>query len=185
VGAIVSGAQLLVARHAAVAVPGICYGQLDVPTTASAESAAATVLEQLARDGTQVARVWTSPWQRTREPATHVAAALGVPLVVDARLSELAFGLWEGRAYLELDGDGEFQRWMRDWREAAPPGGERLLELLDRVRSWRMDVASRQEVALAMTHAGVIRVLRAEARGLAYEDVVHEAVHPLALERVI
>jgi alpha-ribazole phosphatase len=180
-----SVATVLVARHAPVHVPGICYGQLDVPTAMSAAAAAAAVLQQLARDGTRVARVWTSPWRRTRDPATHIASALGVPVVADARISEMSFGRWEGRAYVELDGDAGFRQWMRDWREAVPPGGERLAELVDRVRSWRAEVVACQEPALAMTHAGVIRVLRAEARGLGYEAVAAEKVEPLALERVV
>ncbi|WP_291568096.1 histidine phosphatase family protein [Bradyrhizobium sp.] len=179
-----SVAPVLVVRHAPVHVPGICYGQLDVPTALSANAAAAAVLEQLARDGTRITRVWTSPWRRTQGPATRLADVLGVPLVADARLSELAFGQWEGRAYRELDGDPAFQQWMREWREAAPPGGERLAELVDRVRSWRAEVLSRQEAAVALTHAGVIRVLRAEARGVDYDAVAQETVQPLMLERV-
>jgi alpha-ribazole phosphatase len=178
-------AALFVARHAPVDAAGICYGQSDVPTRIDADAAGTVLLDQLARDGTRVARVWTSPWRRTRGPSTHVAAALGVPLEVDARLSELAFGEWEGRAYAELEVDARFAAWMREWREAAPPGGERLAELVERVRAWRNDVLSRCEVALAITHAGVIRVLRAEARRVPYEAVAYESVDALTLERAI
>jgi alpha-ribazole phosphatase len=181
-GAAVSGAALLVARHAPVDADGICYGQSDVPTRMDAREASALLLEQLARDSARVSRVWTSPWRRTRGPSTLVAAALRVPLAVDPRLSELAFGEWEGRAYADLEGDARFAAWMREWREAAPPGGERLADLVERVRAWKRDVLARSEVALAITHAGVIRVLRAEARRVHYEAVAHEPVDALVLE---
>jgi alpha-ribazole phosphatase len=180
----VSGAALLIARHAPVAVEGICYGQSDVPTTVDAGAASAILLEQLVRDGTRVARVWTSPWHRTRSPSTLVAAALRVPIVVDARLSELAFGEWEGRAYAELEGDARFGAWMRNWQSAAPPGGERLSDLVERVRAWRTDVLSCGEAALAVTHAGVVRVLRAESRGVAYAAVMQERVDALVIEPI-
>jgi alpha-ribazole phosphatase len=179
----VSGTTLFVARHAPVAAAGICYGQSDVQTRVSAEAASAVLLEQLTRDGTRVVRVWTSPWQRTQLPATRVASSLGIPLVVDPRLSELAFGEWEGRPYSELEGDARFAAWMKAWRDAAPPGGETLAQLVERVRAWRRDVLSRGEAALAITHAGVIRVLRAEERGVSYDVVAHEQVEALTLER--
>jgi len=177
-------AALFVARHAAVSVEGVCYGQSDVPTHVDARAAAAVVLEQLARDDVRVERVWASPWRRSREPAEHLASELGVPLAIDARIAELGFGRWEGRRYAELERDPAFVAWMHDWREAAPPGGERLAELLARVAAWRADVDARGEVALAMTHAGVVRALRADARRVPYDAVVGERVTPLRVERV-
>jgi alpha-ribazole phosphatase len=101
---------------------------------------------------------------------------------VDARLSELAFGEWEGRPYAELERDAAFVRWMSDWREAAPPGGERLAELAARVLAWRADVIARSEGLLALTHAGVIRALRALDRGVTYDAVASERVEPLRVE---
>jgi len=180
----VTAATLFVARHAAVSVEGVCYGQSDVPTHVDARAAAAVVLEQLAREGVQVARVWASPWKRAREPAERVAAELGVPLAIDARIAELGFGQWEGRRYAELERDPAFVAWMHDWRESAPPGGERLAELLARVAAWRADVEASDEVALALTHAGVVRALRADARRVPYDTVVGERVTPLRVERV-
>jgi broad specificity phosphatase PhoE len=71
---------------------------------------------------------------------------------------------------------------MQSWRTAAPPGGERLEELLHRVSDWHAEVRARGEAAIAITHAGVIRALRSEARGMSFEDVIAEAVEPLHVE---
>jgi alpha-ribazole phosphatase len=180
----VSTPALFAARHAPVVVEGICYGQFEVPTRVDASAACAVLLDQLGREQVHVTRVWASPWSRTRETAACVASRLEVPLVIDARLSELAFGEWEGRAYAELERTAPFQEWMRNWRDAAPPGGERLEDLVARVRAWRREVLDAGEVALVVTHAGVIRVLRAEKRGVAYDEVLSEPVEGLRLERV-
>ncbi len=179
-----SAPALLVVRHAPVAVEGVCYGQSDVPTLVAPEAASGAIFEQLVAEGATVARVWTSPWQRAREPAAVLAARLGVPLVVDARLSELSFGEWEGRRWADLEEDARFAGWMKAWQEGAPPGGERIAELTARVRAWCRDARALGETALAVTHAGVVRVLRAEARGTGYEAVVEEAVTALKVERV-
>jgi alpha-ribazole phosphatase len=166
-----------------VAVEGICYGQSDVPTGVDAVSACELLLAQLARWPVRIQHVWASPWTRAREPAERIASKLGVPLRVDPRLSELAFGDWEGRPYAELERDPAFRSWMADWREAAPPGGERLADLTARVLGWRAEVIARDEALLAVTHAGVIRTLRAADRGVTYETVVGERVETLAVER--
>jgi alpha-ribazole phosphatase len=177
-------ASLFVARHAPVAVDGICYGQSDIPTQIDANAACDALFAELARGDARIDRVWSSPWRRTLEPALRLAERLGVPLEIDGRLSELAFGVWEGRRYAELETDATFCAWMKAWRDEAPPGGERVADLMERVRAWHLDTRSRAETALAVTHAGVIRALRAEARGLRYEDMVGDPVPSLRIESI-
>jgi alpha-ribazole phosphatase len=179
----VSASVLFVARHAPVAVQGVCYGQSDVPTRMDADEACSQLVAQLVDQRIVLHRIWSSPWKRAREPAERLASRLGIPSTVDARLSELAFGSWEGRPYAELEHDERFAAWMADWREAAPPGGERLSDLVARVDDWRSEVLARGEVALATTHAGVVRALRAAGRGLPYDPA--EPVEALTVERVV
>lgn len=175
---------LFVVRHAKVTTPGICYGQSDVPTELDDDAACEVVAQQMTSFPVRIARVWSSPWQRTRGPAERLAARLGLPLTVDPRLSELAFGAWEGRSYAELEDDAAFRSWMEHWETAAPPHGERLEQLLSRVSHWRREARSREEGVLAFTHAGVIRALRAESRRVAYADVVAEVVEHLQVQAI-
>jgi alpha-ribazole phosphatase len=179
-----SSSRLLVVRHAPVAVQGVCYGQSEVPTLVGAQETCERIMGQL--DGApRIDRVWASPWARAREPGIAVAAILRVPFSVDARLSELDFGEWEGRRYAELESDARFGEWMRNWQEASPPGGERLEDLVFRVRSWRDEALRPGEAALALTHAGVVRALRADARGVTYVSIASEPVEPLVVEAVV
>jgi alpha-ribazole phosphatase len=173
---------LWVVRHAPVSVRGVCYGQSDVATEVDDATAAERVHAQLLAGEVTVARLWTSPWKRTRGLAAALGARLGLEVTVDARLSELAFGAWEGRSYAEIEAsDGaRFTGWMADWQRAAPPGGECVAELVARIDAWRLEAGAHG--GLAITHAGPIRTLRALGRGVGYGDVAAEAVEPLALE---
>jgi len=174
-------------RHAPVTLPGICYGQSDIAVTVPPEEAARTVLTQWVEThaGGLTPHVWTSPWARTRDVAELVAAALGAPLRIDARLSELAFGEWEGRAYAELERDDahRFARWMAAYATESPPGGETVEQLRLRVSSWLTDLRPEPPV-LAFTHAGVMRTVRALCRNATYAAVAGESVEHLRLERV-
>lgn len=170
------------ARHAEVALSGVCYGQIEVPTHLRSEEAAAVLLAQIERDALRIDRVACSPWLRARGPAERVALALGVPVAYDARLSEFAFGEWEGKRYADLEAnDPRFAAWMNAFTALAPPGGERLDELLVRVRAAFADLASTSDAVLVIAHGGPIRALRAIARG---EPFAFGAVPHLAIERI-
>jgi alpha-ribazole phosphatase len=173
---------IFVARHAAVAIEGICYGQHEVETRASPDEAAAALLEQLAARDERIDRVVSSPWSRAREPARRLATRLGIPHTIDARWSELAFGEWEGRRYADLEAhDPRFAAWMREFRTAAPPGGERLDDLVARVRAAYEELAATGDRVLVIAHAGSIRALRAVVRA---QPFAFDAVRHLEIERL-
>jgi alpha-ribazole phosphatase len=158
---------LRVARHAPVTVKGICYGQSDVETELSADDAARAL------GAVSASCVWSSPSRRCAE----IAARLGATHRVDARLLELSFGDWEGRAWSSLEGDALFDAWMRDWKSVAPPGGESVPQLESRVRAWLAELAG--EHAL-VAHAGVVRALRVILRGQSWDEAMRVEVPHLA-----
>jgi alpha-ribazole phosphatase len=164
-------------RHAPVLKHGICYGQSDVETTLGPDLAAARVMAQLG----PIAEVVTSPWERTRPIAERIARARGVELKIDPRVSEIAFGAWEGRPYAELEREPEFVRWSKSWRTESAPGGETLSQLLARVAEF---VRGATPGALVVTHAGVVRALRCACRLERFDEALREPVEPLKVERL-
>jgi alpha-ribazole phosphatase len=164
----------------------MCYGQTDMATRVGASTAAAAVANAFVTlSPSPCAAVYTSPWRRTREVAERLAARWDVPLRVDARLSELSFGEWEGRAYADLERtDAErLHRWMQDYEHVPPPGGETAIALVARVSSWLDEVRALGTVILAVTHAGPIRAARALVSGEPYSVQALSPVAHLELER--
>lgn len=176
--------SLLRVRHAPVAVRGICYGRGDVEVAMDADAACRRVLTSLAerREGAAVTRILSSPARRTRALAEALGVALARPVEIDERLVELSFGAWELRTWdaIEAEDGARLHRWMSRWRLEAPPGGEHVDELVARVGELR--AALGRAPVLAVTHAGVIRALRAIERGVDYAEVMNERVEHLVVE---
>lgn len=168
--------SVLAFRHAPVALAGVCYGQLDVDPTLSAADAAAIVEPQLA--GIAVARIWSSPLRRCSAPARVLAERLGVAHTIDARLSEIAQGAWEGRAWDELERDegAAYAAWMSAWKTSGPPGGESAVEVERRVRAWHDELPDQGATEVLIAHAGVIRALGVITRGQTWEEAMSAAV---------
>jgi alpha-ribazole phosphatase len=192
--------KLWCVRHAPVAVTGVCYGHADVPLGMGEHEAARTIRCALDASGITLREVWCSPAARTRTVAEILAAESGASLHVDPRIAELAMGEWEGLPFAEIERTdaARFDRWMAAWRTEAPPGGETLASLVARVGAWAierriaLDALDARQVrdaprdVLAVTHAGVIRALRALLRGTTYEAILDAggAVPHLAIELV-
>ena len=130
---------------------------------AQAEAAAAEVV---ARGGADV--LVCSPMLRTRQTAVYVGAATGLtPQVVDG-LQEGAFGEWEGLTFAQVMGRWPdlMARWLSD-PDVAPPGGESLRQLYDRVGAALAELRASYAGArvVAVGHVGSIRALTIRALG--------------------
>lgn len=165
--------RLVLVRHTPVAgVQGLCYGRTEVELAESFAADAAAVLAALP----------PGPWTLYSSPARRcrrLAAWLGGPVSIDARLQELDFGAWEGRAWDDLPRH-ELDRWCAAFVTLPPPGGESFAGLAARAGAFVADVARRHQggTVLAVTHAGVIRALLAARRGLPCADAFSLAVPP-------
>ncbi|MFZ2266009.1 MAG: alpha-ribazole phosphatase family protein [Azonexus sp.] len=134
--------------------PGICYGRLDVAGE-HPELVAARLLAELPAG----LPVYSSPLRRCRELAGHLQAQP----VIDARLAEMNFGDWEGRAWDDIS-RAELDAWAADVAGYAPPGGESPVAVQQRALDFVAGL--RVPEAVVVTHAGVIRVLMAHWQGL-------------------
>lgn len=126
---------------------------LSLQGVAQARSAAALLAER------DIAAVYTSPQERTRQTAAEIAGALGLPFLVDDGLAEIDFGAWSGRAFDDLAGDPAWDAWNNERDSARPPGGETMAEVQGRVSAFidRARQSHPDEAVVAVSHCDVIK----------------------------
>lgn len=162
--------RLLLVRHAETdeSAQGRCYGRLDVPLSPLGLRRAGKIAEALA--GVRLDAVYASPLARALDTARPLALARRLePIVLDA-LAELDFGELEGLFYEEIEASEPelYRAWMDDPASVRFPGGESLADLRARVLPALAEVRARheREGVAVVAHAGVIRVVLADALGL-------------------
>lgn len=149
--------------------PGRCVGWCDLPLGDAGREEARRLA---ARWGAPPARVVASDLARARETAAILAARWrDIVVEHDARLREMHFGAWDGRAWDALEAeDGErLGAWMADWATARAPDGEAFPDVLARVAAWLDGLRATPATGdarvagdariVVVAHAGSIRAL--------------------------
>lgn len=108
-------------------------------------------VEPLEMDSTQI---MTSDLQRTRETAALLFPTKSIH--VDARWRECHFGQFEGKTYKDLEKNEQYRHWLDEQAVAAPPGGESLHMVRQRV--WKA-LQTIQSNTVIITHGGPIRIV--------------------------
>lgn len=155
--------KLWLVRHAQPLIaPGICYGRLDMAADAAATAECARRLAFELPAGIEVA---ASPLQRCDQLALALQALRpDLAYQTDARLQEMDFGRWEGRAWQAID-PAELQAWTDDFAGyAAGRTGESVSAFMTRIGA-AFDALEPPQDTLWITHAGVIRAVELLAQG--------------------
>ena len=126
----------------------------------------AAALARRAPDFGEVAAVISSPILRTRQTAAAVASALGLAVEIVDDFAEVSFGDWDGLSFAELR--ERFPAELKAWRaspDVAPPGGESMSTLAERVRRGRDEVLRRHpdQRVVVVTHVSPIKSLVRDA----------------------
>lgn len=162
--------RLLIVRHGATAnnAEGRYTGQSTAPMSALGVRQVAALAERLA--AFPLDAIITSDLPRARATAQQIAVSHHCAITLDPDLRELSLGDWEGLSPTEaraLDPEA-FRAWRDDPLTSAPPNGETLARLADRVRNarlrWRAGPPER--TTLWVTHGGVISALLCDILGL-------------------
>ncbi len=130
----------------------------------------ANELNRVGLDGTlaKVLRpevIVSSPIARTRETAEVIANKLGIPVVLNEDIAEIAFGDWDGHTNQEVAQNWPdlYEQWRGDHRIAPPGGGESLEEFDARVQRGLLEILDTHEgktvvvVGHVMSIRGVLR----------------------------
>jgi broad specificity phosphatase PhoE len=160
-------------------------GSRDEPLAESGVEQAGRLAEALAP--LPVAAVYSSPLGRARETGERIAGARRLALRVEPRLREQSFGDWEGLTRAEvLARDPErLLGWEADLA-TAPPGGEPLTEVQERVLTLIGDLARdhRGEWVVLVSHVGPIKALLCAALGAPLATARHMFLDPATLSVV-
>lgn len=157
-------------RHTAVAAhwAGRCYGQSDVGLSREGRAAARELATRIAALGAR--RLYVSPLRRARFLAgLIVREAANIDLVIDARLAECHFGMWEGQTWDAIyAASGDAMMGLVTAPETFRPGGhgEATFALRDRAMAW-LDAAARGPggPVVAICHGGPIAAIRGTVAG--------------------
>lgn len=162
--------RILAIRHGETAwnVDTRIQGHLDIPLNDTGRWQAQRLAKALAaRDN--IHAIYSSDLQRAHHTAQAIAAATGAPLATHAALRERGFGIFEGKTYVEIEQTWpeESERWRKREPHWAPPGGESLLQVRERITRTLHELAARhagEQIAL-VAHGGIMDQLYRAATG--------------------
>lgn len=133
-------------------------------------------------------RIVASPLLRCRAFAEALAASHGLPLIFDARLKEVGFGVWEGKSAAEIEqaAPGTIARFKADPVNTRPAGAEPLADFRARVAAGLEELLALHagQHVLLVGHAGVIRMALAWALHIPLEHAYRIEVESASLTRL-
>jgi broad specificity phosphatase PhoE len=165
-------------------IAGRLQGHRDIPLNHSGRAQAVhcgqILRDLLAREGHPAAHYdyVSSSLGRARETMEIMRVTLGIAPAgygIEARLTEISFGEWEGLTYAEVmlrDPDVVARREADKW-EFLPPGGENYRQVALRVGAW---YATLERDTVVCAHGGTGRALVALLGIAPPEQAVHQEI---------
>lgn len=155
---------------------GRWQGWQDSPLTETGRQQAAAAADTLHASG--ASQLFTSDAGRARQTAEIIGTKLGLQSRLESSLRERFYGEYEGMTSDEIDAKFPNTRYLegRDLRDTwRPIGGETLVEVGARVLSFIRAAAAEfpGETVVAVTHAGVLRVLDSVSSGETMDNLWH------------
>lgn len=161
--------RIIAVRHGETAwnVDTRLQGHLDIALNAKGIWQADQVARAL--DSEPIEAIYSSDLLRAWHTASAIAQTTEAPLVASQDLRERCFGSFEGKTYAELEAQWPEAslRWRKREPDWAPPGGESLLALRQRISNTVAAMAAQHvggQIVL-VAHGGVMDVLYRLATG--------------------
>jgi probable phosphoglycerate mutase len=180
--------RLMLVRHAATTwtAQGRFQGQTDIPLSPYGRRQVAALALRLRTETLHL--LYASDLRRAWETAQAIATPHALRVQAERRLREMAFGHWEGLTYAEIQQQDAqaLAAWERDPLHTAPPGGETLLHMTERIRTAYVSiVADAQDQTIGIVaHGGPLQLLLCLALGLPPQAYWQFAVAPASLSEL-
>ena len=101
----------------------------------TAVSLTAVSLTAVSLTGRRYAAIYSSDLRRVRTTAEIIGQVLGMEVILDPRLREVNFGVWEGMLAADIEAryPVEWEARRLDLQHVRPPGGESVQDVADRI----------------------------------------------------
>ncbi|WP_029915520.1 alpha-ribazole phosphatase [Pelobacter seleniigenes] len=125
----------------------------------------------------KLSAIYSSDLYRCRVAADQIALLQNIAPLYREDLRELHIGDWEGRTWEQLQQEYPelWQARLNDIVNVAPPGGESMLQMAERIRPAVKEIINAHvggEIVL-VAHGGVNRVILLDAIGASLERLFH------------
>jgi alpha-ribazole phosphatase len=165
---------------------GRCCGRYDVPLSGDGIHQASAIARRLARE--PISHVYSSNLIRAIHTARIVVEPHGLPVETLSDLAEMNFGDLDGQLVHEIQQryPDTFDSWMRHPTTTQFPNGENFKQMMVRVAGVLERLLTRhsnQTIAI-VTHAGVIRVMLAQALAVPDDRIFRLAQDYGAVNRI-
>lgn len=157
-------------------------GQADIPLNEFGRRLAAKTAEGM--KDVPFAVCFSSPLGRARETAELILSGRGVPVITDERITEMAFGEWEGKCCSKEGWElpERFQAFFDDPEHYEPAdGGETFAEVRKRVGEFLSWLASEKQYAqgnvLITTHGAALSGMLNYIKGRPLQEYWGQGVH--------
>ncbi|MDG2300412.1 MAG: MSMEG_4193 family putative phosphomutase [Acidimicrobiales bacterium] len=134
-----------------------------------------------------ISAIYSSPMERTKETAQHIAKACGLKTRIRKGLIEADFGTWTGKKLSDLRKLQEWESVQKTPSTFRFPSGESFLEMQSRMVDAVAQIveAHRGEVVVAVSHADTIKTVIASALGTPLDLFQRIHISPCSLSSVL
>ena len=174
--------RIFAARHGETqwnAEEKVC-GRTDLPLTENGIAQAKALAEKAKQYDLDI--IIASPMLRARQTAAAVAEKCGIPVIVDDRLIEQDYGIYEGVDRLDPG-------FLANKRQFAYkyPGGESMMQVAYRVYGLLEDITRDYDSknVLLVCHGGVCRVIRTYFEDMTNEEYFHYSEENVAIREYV
>lgn len=154
-------------------IEGRWQGHADVPLNEHGHQQAACIAQALAAVG--LSAIYSSDLQRALDTAKAISTTTGLPVMVDPRLREIHQGEWQGMLADEIETRYREMLLHRrvDPLDAAPPGGETVKQVRDRVISAIEEIRQNHplEKVAVVSHGFALALVRVHYQGYPLQQV--------------
>lgn len=104
----------------------------------------------------------SSSLRRSIETSEIISKKLRINIIVDKKINEIDFGIWDGLTYTEIM--SKYReiaiKWFNDPFSVTPPNGEEFIQFVNRIELFKQKMKKIKNSIIVVTHGGVIQVLR-------------------------